>query len=296
MAPSFLTLPPELRLQIYRYLLCHSSEIELQKTELPKCQAVYRHRIYEATEALSLESAISVMCRTVYAEAKPVLYGENIFSFLCWTIHFNIDEYRKTGFAYKNLKHLKHPILEVEEDPRFELEIAVEGVADTIQYLVERGADLRTFELVVNEFNVIRDDEERTHDLLKKFAVSEEFMTALVALNVSETLTISSWYYECAFDYELQVGIQDLLFPNLMERLSLEKKMSTTKQKPELIDQEFFDAEVDGEDDIAFNTYRLSWALSPRASDEQSTNVPGANAFKEGQSTSDTLGNSVRGC
>ena len=133
MAPSFLTLPPELRLQIYRYLLCHSSEIELQKWQLPLCQTVYyRHRLYRATEPLSLESAILGTCRTVYAEAMPVLYGENTFIFLCWTSRFNIDEYRKTGFADKNLKHLKHLILEVEEDPSCALGIAAEGVADTI--------------------------------------------------------------------------------------------------------------------------------------------------------------------
>ena len=65
--PLFLRLPPEIRLQIYRYLLHSPEPLKMQ----PRAKA-----------SGQLSSAIIRTCRLLYNEAIAVLYGENSFALL----------------------------------------------------------------------------------------------------------------------------------------------------------------------------------------------------------------------
>lgn len=195
---------------------------------------MYYTRIYQAPQAWTLGSAILRTCREIYSEAVPVLYGENIFVCFCWTLTFN--------FAAKNVKYLKHLVFEVDKGYRYKHEIAAEGVAEAIQYFVKQGGNLRTFELALNELEILDDDEEREHNMLRVIADSQNFMTALSVLNFSETLAISIWY-RGTFDLALQSSVDDEL-QDLFEDL-IGKKMNAIKQGPELIHQET--SEVDND-------------------------------------------------
>ena len=171
---------------------------------------------------------------------------------------------------------MKHLELEVREKHRAG-KIATKGVADTIHYLVEEGADLQTFELVLNKAEVIHDDVERKYNLLQTNAASQKFMTELVALNVSETLTISVFYHD-TYNHELQSPSDEKvrgLFQDLIHHLSLEKKMTVTTQEPELINRATFHYKAYNQ---SYDTYKLSWCLRPQRSEQQSTNVSGASA------------------
>ena len=153
------------------------------------------------------------------------------------------------------------------------------------QYLVEGGGDLRTFELVLNELGLIRHDYERMHILLRVIAASKKFMTALVALKVSETLAISIWY-NGAGDHELQSSLDDELqdiFQDLMDQLSLGMRTTAMKQEPELLDRKSFKAGPNYGNMMIVNSYKLSWFLSPQSSDEQSTNISGASTSTDGE-------------
>ncbi|KAL1973082.1 hypothetical protein VTN31DRAFT_6624 [Thermomyces dupontii] len=67
--PSFLDLPPEIRLQIYRYLLVSPRTLRMRKSRDP----------WGAWQPNALSPAILCTNRTIYREALPVLYRENIF-------------------------------------------------------------------------------------------------------------------------------------------------------------------------------------------------------------------------
>ncbi|KAL9609605.1 MAG: hypothetical protein Q9204_009138, partial [Flavoplaca sp. TL-2023a] len=75
--PNFTSLPVEIRIQIYRYLLT-SREVITKPDAL-----VDRHYIgVPDPRVLGLHVKILRTSRQIYEEALPVLYGENVFSFL----------------------------------------------------------------------------------------------------------------------------------------------------------------------------------------------------------------------
>lgn len=292
MARSLLSLPVELRLQIYRCLLCHSSRIQLQR---PYC-VVYWSEIQRAKRPLSgsepevderflPESAILRVCRQIYSEAMPVLYGENAFVYWCPSI--GVLDYPQTRFPYVNLKYMNHLELEVELHLCFE-QMAALSVATTIKYFIEHGCDLQTFQLSLNELWVRHEDDDGTyeHQLLRMFAASQELMAALVALNVSKTLTISVWYRETS-DHELQMALNH---EDCVSRLASEKEMRATKEESKFAFQDTSEDEVDndpGEEEAEEEeeeeekdqnepiptAYRLSWCLRPQYSEQQSAKV-----------------------
>lgn len=198
-----------------------------------------------------------------------MLYGENTFVCLCWTSTFNIVEYRKTGFAAKNLKYLKHLVFEVEKGPRDEQRIAVEGIADAIQYLVKQGGNLRTFELALN-----------SHYLLRVIAASDELMTALAALTVSDSLAISLWYLN-ASDHGFQKSSDDEIhgfFQGPMVELASKKRMTATKQESAIVKEATYEEESDDDGERAIYSYRLSWSLSHQPPGQQNAKVASASA------------------
>lgn len=99
MAPSFLLLPPELRVQIYRRLLCHSLPIQLEQciTSMDWININTDNKTLSGSESkadghLPLRSAILRTCRTIYSEAMPILYGENTFRCSCEEAEPDYDE------------------------------------------------------------------------------------------------------------------------------------------------------------------------------------------------------------
>lgn len=159
-----------------------------------------------------------------------------------------------------NLKHMKHLVLVVEPRHRFE-NIAVEDFADTARYFIKCGGDLRSFEISLYEEHMITRGHVGRDNLFASIAASQAFLAVLVALHVSETLTISIWYTawhheeDEVSDHELQNPTADEV-QNFANRLACEKKMTATKQKPK--------AAFDGEDgDGHFTLYKLSWCLHP---------------------------------
>ena len=92
MAPSLLSLPPELRLQIYRCLLCHDTCIWVDRGE---------YTIF------STYNAIVRTCRGVYLEAMPVFLGENTFRYT------GDKRLLRSGNLGANLKYMKHLELEM---------------------------------------------------------------------------------------------------------------------------------------------------------------------------------------
>lgn len=267
MAPSFLLLPPELRVQIYRRLLCHSSLIQLEKCiiSMDWINTNTDNKTLSGSESkagghLPLGSAILRTCRTIYSEAMPVLYGENTFHCLYGTPKPDYDDCRIIRFPDMKLKHMKHLLLVVDLGHSFE-DIAVEGLADTARYFIKCGVDLRTFELSLHEVQLIIRGHVGRDSLFTSIAASQAFLAVLVALHVSETLTISVWYTawhheeDDVFDHELQNPTADEV-QNFANRLACEKKMTATKQEPK--------AAFDGEDgDGHFTVYKLSWCLRP---------------------------------
>ncbi|KAF6233359.1 hypothetical protein HO173_008291 [Letharia columbiana] len=288
MAPSFLSLPPELRLQIYRYLLCHSSWIQARTFETPRWPIINRAQKLlpdcerEALRVFSLESAVLRTCRTVYSEAKPVLYGQNTFLYSCVASKF-VTEYGMIGFLDKRLKHIQHLKLEIEDITWCGVSTA-ESVARAIQYFVERGCELGTFELILNQlWDRPGGYYEDRHHLLREIAASQEVMAALVELEVSKTLTVSIWFlHEAeASEHELQKSSADKI-EDFVDRLASEKGMTATRIVIEDTKGDGAEDDSEGEynrdDDWAFIPYKLSWCLRSQRSEQQSA---------EGASTSD---------
>lgn len=165
-----------------------------------------------------------------------------------------------------NLKHMKHLVLVVEPRHGFE-NIAVEDFADTARYFIKCGGDLRSFEISLYEEHMITRGHVGRDNLFASIAASQAFLAVLVALHVSETLTISIWYTawhheeDDVSDHELQNPTADEV-QNFANRLACEKKMTATKQKPK--------AAFDGEDgDGHFTLYKLSWCLRPGLPEQQ---------------------------
>ena len=265
MASSFLSLPTEVRIEVYRCLLCHHSIIQPQRLRTP----AYWSGINRAKRALSgfrgkaqksflPESAILRTCRTVYFEALPVLYGENTFLYSCTTSIFNNEDYPKIGFPDVNLQNMQHLVLEVQQEPLYE-EIAAESVAATIQYFIKRGCKLRTFRLSL--FEQTQSDEQIDSDddryqLLEDIIVSLEVMTALVELEVSKTLTLflSHSQKDSACNHWPQNSLGNIfqVFANV---LASQKEMTASKMVKVFQDYDSY-GEHDGH--VIQTSYKLS--------------------------------------
>lgn len=279
MAQAFLSLPPEVRVEIYRCLLRHDLWIWPQRNNTSEYWSRFiQPKRATVTNNFSLESAILRTCRRIYSEATSVLYGENGFRYLYGTSILNDDDDSKTKIPDVKMQYMKHLQLRVQE-PQWLFEIAAESVAAAIQYFVRRNCDLRTFELVLMELRGLSMADHHQHNLLTEVPASLEVMAALVELKVSETLTVSIRYSQCgeAFDPKLHKALDDE-FQDFVNRLASEKGMSATNQKSKFMLQDTAkggdenDAE-EGEDDDGkltiydpFSMYDLCWCLRPQCS------------------------------
>lgn len=251
MALSFLSLPPEVRVQIYGHLLIHSSSIKPQLLRAPE----YYSGIQRAQRALSNlrsqpvrdfspESAILRTCRQVYLEAMPVLYGENTFSYSCAMSIFNDEDYLKVGFPDQRLEQIKHLELKAQPGRRVEPMVPV-NVAATIQYFVNRGCDLLTFKLALNQLEDYEPgDDDDKQQLLQAVALSSDVLAALVRLKVSKTLTISISYSQkrTIVEHETEGTVSDLFQDHLIKCLGSQKNFTVTNEK-------FFDTDFLGKDE-----------------------------------------------
>ena len=280
MALSFLSLPPEVRVQIYRYLLCHNTWIQ---PNTAKGNYDMHDGILARTQGMSLltsskpglrtkyllESAILRTCRMIYAEAWPILYGENSFSYTPCGYVWNQADYPKAGFPDKTLEFTKHLELEVQEEMCIGESIA-EDVTAAILYFVRGGCDLCTFKLSLHErCDLSRLEEFTGHDLIDNLCTSSEFAASLVALQVSESLTISVWCapYGCYYEPDIGKGARDKC-QGIVNDLAPAKGMTA------IMEEDIPDEEAEEDDfEEAFNNpdmCKMSWCLRSQGSQPQS--------------------------
>ena len=281
MALSFLSLPPELRVQIYRYLLCRNSWIQPQRSSDMKGWPCEVQAISARAPGLltsigpgpsteySPESAILRTCRIIYTEAMPVLYGENSFLYICCKSVLNQADYPKAGFPDKNLNFMKHLELEVQEE-QWVVEISGESIAAAILHFLKGGCDLRTFKLTLFEAWDLSDGEEYTGYLVSKICTSSELVASLVALPVSESLTVSIGFgpYDRRYDDEIRRGARDE-YQGFVNRLALEKGMNATME----VDDPEIEAD-DSKEPYDYETCEMSWCFRPQRSLPQSSETP----------------------
>ncbi|KAF5641422.1 uncharacterized protein FTJAE_4074 [Fusarium tjaetaba] len=112
----FLTLPPEIRLQIYRLLLVSNAHAELHYCTSKKFRLIPK----EPWDCpLEIDPKILLTCRIINREATPVLYSENVFRRgYCWPRRYAVGRGRrmwpicdtspvsKVNFAYISRLHL----------------------------------------------------------------------------------------------------------------------------------------------------------------------------------------------
>lgn len=183
------------------------------------------------------------------------------------------------------LRNNKVPRQETETYTDLKLEIeaitwcrvsTAESVARAIQYFIERGCELGTFELILNQlWDRLGGYYEDRHHLLREIAASQEVMAALVELEVSKTLTVSVWFRQEdeASEHELRKSSVDKL-QDFVDRLASEKGMTATGIVIE--DTKGDGAEDDseghynGDDDWGFIPYKLSWCLRSQCSEPSS--------------------------
>lgn len=206
----------------------------------------------------------------------PVLYGKNTFWYSCDMSILNDEDYLKVGFPDQNLQQIKHLKLQVQ--PKVDVEpILPVSVAATIQYFVNRGCDLQTFRMLLDE---------QKHSLLRAVAFSNEVCAALAGLKVSKTLTISISYSEqrTPIEHETRGTIGDSFGKRIR---SLASQKNFTFMEEVAFDTEFLGANEDREarEDDSFEdsdeffdeddpdcyrtTYRFSWCLRPQNSKAQ---------------------------
>ena len=182
-----------------------------------------------------------------------------------------------TAFPDVNVKRIKHLKLDVEADCR-NVQITTASIAATIRHFTERGCDLRTFELSLNKtWDLFKDE----RCLLTEVTASQRVMAALVELKVSRSLTISGWYHYQGDDLD-SVRRKSLSdgFRKFVNRLASEKAMAATKQKSRVVSEYTAEdgTEVDSEggdddEDRFLSSYKLSWCLHPKQSEEQSAKM-----------------------
>ena len=231
-----------------------------------------------------LQTTILRASRQIYSEAMPVLYTENTFLYVYHRLYkyrtrgYNEEAEKEALFPNVGLKYIKHLELKVDRDWGFE-DIPAD-VAATIQYFIERGGDLRTFELSLSSLLTLCDIHEDGCDLVTITTTSQEIMAVLVALPVSEALTISirctPWQYmkDNAVIYKLLNSSIDQA-QYFVDQLALAKETTATKQEPEF---RFPETPRDGAEDDSerqedpekyFISCKQSWCLRPRRSQQQ---------------------------
>ena len=238
MAPSFFSLPPELRLQIYRRLLCHHTRIWIQP-----------HGGRD-TITFSPECAILRTCRRVYSEAMPVLYGENTFRYSCPT------RKRRVRIPDARLKYTKH--LEVEICP--DAEVAVKIILIMLERLIKCGCELQTFELFEEGRDAITLGLfDHSYCPWRKIAASRRVMAAFNKLRISQTLTFSIWSFKtkCDIDRKSITGLEDVI-QTFMSGLASQKGMHGTLMEPP--------HKYRYPSSAIYDVYRLKWCLGPQQS------------------------------
>ena len=210
MAPSLLSLPRELRLQIYRYLLCHDTWIWVDRGQ--------------HTMLFSTYNAIVRTCRQVYLEAMPVFYGENTFRYK------GGKALLRSGNLGANLKYMKHLELEVFVSG----EQAAEIVLFMLKRLIKCGCELQTFAVQENALCAV------TWSMFnfapspwREIVASQEVIAAFVKLGISQSLAFSIWSFntedgiDCMSDEDLKQAIRG--FANCV---AFEKGMTVTIRGP----------------------------------------------------------------
>lgn len=287
MALSFLSLPPEVRIQIYGYLL-------ISKDGFIRTQLLESHPYFTALERaqsaqsvsrperrFSPERAILRTCRPIYSEAMAILYEQNTFRYSCGSSIYDDKVYPKLGFPDQQLDRIKHLEIEVDLESRFEW-ITPNSVGAMIQYFVIRGCDLQTFALSLDEMLGPYGDDEDRHHLFWEIAAGQEVMAALVKLKVSKTLTISIRYLQKDDVFD-QKSLGDEL-QDFVNRLASGKAMTATKQEfseaieytPAALGGYDLEEVDDSEEYRTLTSYEISWCLRPKHSKQQSAKMTSA--------------------
>lgn len=288
MALSFLSLPPELRVQIYRYLLCHNSWIQPHRTsDMPgylydiqaRTRGMSRLPSFEPgpSTVYSLESAILRTCRTIYAEAMPVLYGENSFEYISCRYVLNQTDCPKAGFPDNNLEFMKHLEVEFYQEENWNV-VSAKTIVAAIQYFVMGDCGLRTFKLSSCDAWYFSDGEEytgnlinNTGNLINKICTSSDLVASLVALRVSESLTVSIEVtpYDRRCDDESRRRAREKC-QGFVNRLALEKGMTATMEE----DAPEIETDYDFEEPYDYEICEMSWCLRPQRSLPQNSKTP----------------------
>ena len=283
MALSFLSLPPEVRIQIYRYLLCHSTWIQPHRA----CDMYsWPFDIQARTRGMSLltsfepepstytkyspESAILRTCRMIYAEAMPVLYGENTFLYPCCRYVLTSVDYQKAGFPDKNLDFMKHLEFDVQENEWNVDSTTTKSIVSAIQYFVRGSCDLRTFKLSLYENWQMSDRGKYKDRLVNKIITSSELSASLVALQVFESLTVSIWCvpYDTHYDGENGKRLRDG-YQGHVNRLASGKHMTAIMEvdlPEEEADDDSEEEDDDSEEAYGYDVCKMSWCLRPQSS------------------------------
>ena len=276
MALSFFSLPPEVRVQIYRYLLCQNTWIQPNRAGDQICLPDH---IIARTQGMSLltsvelgprtdhslECAILRTCRMIYAEGMPVLYGENSFLYMSSAYFLDRADYPEVEIPEKSLDFMKHLELEVQVE-WWTVQTIAKDLAASILYFARRRCDLHTFKLSLSElFDLSEGEEDTCHHLIDNLYTSSELAASLVALQVSESLTISVrcslfGYYR---DNEIPKEAHDKC-QGIVNRLASAKGMTA------MMEVDFFKRK-DDEGAHDYNVCNMSWCLRPQRSQPQSS-------------------------
>lgn len=225
----------------------------------------------------------------------PVLYGENTFSYSCNVSIFNPHDSSKVGFPDLYIQQIKH--LELQVQPKLSAEDRFRfDIGPTIQHFVDRGCEVQTFELSLESDDRYVDYDDYTafedsEDWL--LAHSNELLTALLGLKVSEALTISLSFSQRGCAMVNDAAVSGLFQDHLIKSLASQKDFTFTEKVD--FDTEFLgdikvhDREVDeddkddgSEDSENFNEddedsyviwYFFSWCLRPHHAKAQTDNA-----------------------
>ena len=161
MAPSLTLLPPEIRNQIYGYLL-RDTNIEFDLTHKPvqddttqhsKCEpkdgttgnySADKHAlvfIKNKDQPQSIHTAILTPCRQIYNEAVAVLYEENCFVHRLWqSLHAMESRDLEIGFPMHKLDMIKNLELVVEQD---NYDVTPNMVVEALRYFSMANCSLK---------------------------------------------------------------------------------------------------------------------------------------------------------
>ena len=133
-SPSLLSLPPEVRLQILRYLL--RGEEHDYKTICP-----FRGKI---SDLWGLYPNILRACSKIYEEGSTVLYEENRFQITGYADEYGALDLVPNVLYHKNLARIKHLSLELVQTYKYCHKITPECVALMLRYVERTGCSLKT--------------------------------------------------------------------------------------------------------------------------------------------------------